>query len=373
MTEPVRPRRRPPIATLPIAKSDSKHDREFPVAVVVGASRGLGLLIARELDRSGFRVVIASELREELDRAAEQLRADGARVATELCDVADEDQVERLIERTETQLGPIEVLICVAGVIQVGPLSALGRRHFEEAVDVMLWGPVNCGLAMAPRMRGRGHGRIGVITSIGGRIAAPHLLPYTTAKFGAVGFARGLRSELAGTGVSVTCVVPGLMRIGSHLRAKFVGDQTREYSWFATAASLPLLTMDAERAAARIVRGVLGGRAVVDAHPAGHGGAAGRCDVPRPGLSAPRAHRPAAAQGPRDAGERRHARGLGGRRAAAPAEAVPAPTGHPDGAAGGRPQQRTAGEPALTPRKGVVGEHLLDHVLGLRRGRCAAT
>ena len=106
-----------------------------------------------------------------------------------------------------------------------------------------------------------------MITSVGGRIAAPHLLPYSTAKFGAVGFTRGLRSELAGTGVSVTSVEPGLMRIGSHLRARFVGNQAREYAWFATAASLPLLTIDAERAAVRIVRGVLGGRAVVTLTP----------------------------------------------------------------------------------------------------------
>ena len=86
-----RPRRPQIPLVLPIAPSESKLEREFPVALVIGASRGLGLLIARELDRQGFRVVIASEDRDELDRAAEQLRADGARVATEFCDVADED------------------------------------------------------------------------------------------------------------------------------------------------------------------------------------------------------------------------------------------------------------------------------------------
>ena len=269
MTEPVRPRRRPPISSPPVPNSDSKLDREFPVAVVVGASRGLGLLMARELDRQGFRVVIASEVREELDRAAEQLRADGARVATELCDVSDEDQVEALIERIESQLGPIEVLICVAGVIQAGPLSALNRGHFTEAIDVMLWGPVNCGLAVAPRMRERGRGRIGIVSSVGGRISSPHLLPYSTAKFGAVGFTRGLRSELAGTGVTVTSAEPGLMRLGSHDRARFVGNHGREYAWFAAADSIPLLSIDGERAAGRIVRAVLSGRAVVTVTPLG--------------------------------------------------------------------------------------------------------
>ena len=100
-----------------------------------------------------------------------------------------------------------------------------------------------------------------------GSISAPHLLPYSTAKFGAVGFGRGLRSELSGSGVSVTTVAPGLMRTGSHLRAKFVGDQAREFAWFAAAASLPLLSIDAERAAVKIVRGILQGKSVVSFTP----------------------------------------------------------------------------------------------------------
>jgi NAD(P)-dependent dehydrogenase (short-subunit alcohol dehydrogenase family) len=274
---------RRPVEVLPTARVTSKLHREYPVALVVGASRGLGLLIARELDREGFRVVIAARNPEGLARGAEQLRADGARVATDVCDVTDNDQVEALVARTETQVGPIEVMVCVAGIIQVGPLDAQRRENFVAAVDTMLWGPVNTALAVVPRMRERGHGRIGVITSMGGRIASPHLLPYTTAKFGAVGFSRGLRSELVGTGVSVTTVEPGLMRTGSHMRASFVGDHGREYAWFAAAASLPLLTMDAERAAGRIVRGILAGRAVVTVTPLGV--LAPRVDALFPGLT----------------------------------------------------------------------------------------
>ena len=274
---------RRPVEVLPTARVTSKLHREYPVALVVGASRGLGLLIARELDREGFRVVIAARNAEGLARAAEQLRADGARVATDVCDVTDNDQVEALVARTEAQVGPIEVMVFVAGIIQVGPLDAQRRENFVAAVDTMLWGPVNAALAVVPRMRERGRGRIGVITSMGGRIASPHLLPYTTAKFGAVGFSRGLRSELVGTGVSVTTVEPGLMRTGSHLRASFVGDHGREYAWFAAAASLPLLTMDAERAAGRIVRGILAGRAVVTVTPLGV--LAPRVDALFPGLT----------------------------------------------------------------------------------------
>ena len=218
---------------------------------MAGASRGLGLLIARELDRQGFRVVICARTGDELERGRRLLRAEGITCPRPSATSATRPRLTRLVERTEAELGPIEVAVCVAGIIQVGPLEALHRSHFVAAVDTMLWGPINVGLAVAQRMRARGRGRIGVITSLGGLISAPHLLPYSTAKFGAVGFTRGLRSELGGTGVSVTTVAPGLMRTGSHLRAQFVGDHGREFAWFATAASLPLLSMDAERAAGR--------------------------------------------------------------------------------------------------------------------------
>jgi NAD(P)-dependent dehydrogenase (short-subunit alcohol dehydrogenase family) len=238
-----------------------------PVALVAGASRGLGWLIARELGRLGYWVMICARTGDDLERGAAMLRSEGINVSTMVCDVGDSAAVTRLVERTESDLGPIDVAVCVAGIIQVGPLEALDRSHFEAAMDVMLWGPINVGLEVAQRMRARGRGRIGVITSLGGLISAPHLLPYSTAKFGAVGFARGLRSELSGTGVSVTTVAPGLMRTGSHLRATFLGDHGREFAWFGAAASLPLLSMDAERAAGIIVRGILNRRAVVTTTP----------------------------------------------------------------------------------------------------------
>jgi NAD(P)-dependent dehydrogenase (short-subunit alcohol dehydrogenase family) len=234
-----------------------------PIAVVAGASRGLGLLIAGELCRRGYEVVICARDAGELARAVDRFADEGFRVHSEVCDVSAAEQVNALIARVIEQRGPIEVMICVAGIIQVGPLAALRRSHFTEAVDTMLWGPINTALAVIPGMVDQGHGRIGVITSVGGLISPPHLLPYSTAKFGAVGFSRGLRAELAGSGVTVTTVAPGLMRTGSHLRAQFVGAQQREYAWFSTAASLPLLSMDAERAARRIVSGVISGRSVL--------------------------------------------------------------------------------------------------------------
>jgi short-subunit dehydrogenase len=239
----------------------------LPLALLLGASRGLGLLLAHELGRRGYRLAISATDAEQLQGAAADLRNSGYEVVTELCDVADQNQVEDLVERVEQNHGPIEVMIFVAGIIQVGPLAALTREHFTSAIDIMLWGPINSALAVVPRMLERRRGHIGVITSIGGLVSVPHILPYCVAKFGAVGFARGLRAELAGSGVSVTTVAPGLMRTGSSIRAQYVGHHGREYAWFSAASSMPLLSMDAERAARQIVSGVLLGRAMVVTTP----------------------------------------------------------------------------------------------------------
>ena len=86
-------------------------------------------------------------------------------------------------------------------------------------------------------MRAQGHGRIVTITSIGGKLSVPHLLPYSTAKFAAVGFPEGLRAELGGGPVTVITVVPGLMRTGSHVRADFAGRKDQEFTWFSLGAN----------------------------------------------------------------------------------------------------------------------------------------
>ncbi len=255
-----------------------------PLALVAGASRGLGLLVARELGARGHRLVICARDAAELAVAETMLTGLGYEVHPQVCDVADETAVQTLVADVEDRLGPIEVAVVVAGVIQVGPLESLTRAHFEQAIDIMLWGPINVGLAVTARMRARCRGRIGVVSSVGGLISVPHLLPYSTAKFGAVGFASGLRAELAGSGVKVTTITPGLMRTGSHLRAEFVGRHGAEFGWFSLGASLPLVSMDAEVAARRIVDGVLAGRAYVVLTPLAQVGM--RVNGLAPGLTA---------------------------------------------------------------------------------------
>jgi short-subunit dehydrogenase len=127
----------------------------------------------------------------------------------------------------------------------------------------MALAPLRLTLAALPVMRGQAHGRILNITSIGGKVSVPHLLPYCTAKFAAVGFSEGLRAELGSGPVAVTTVVPGLMRTGSHLNAQFSGRADEEFTWFSLGASLPLVSMDAASAAHQIVEGMRQRRAEV--------------------------------------------------------------------------------------------------------------
>lgn len=236
-----------------------------PVALVAGASRGLGLLVATELARRGHDLALCSRDLDSLQAARAQVLAEvpDARVFVAACDVSDEQVVNAFVERATAELGPVDVAVHVAGIIQVGPWAATRHDHFRQAIDVMLWGPVNLSLAVLPGMVERGHGHFAAVSSVGGIVSPPRLLPYSTAKFGAAGLVEGLAAELAGTGVTATAIYPGLMRTGSHTAAAFYGDPVRQYAWFAPAASLPVVSIDAERAARRIVDGVLSGRPVV--------------------------------------------------------------------------------------------------------------
>ncbi len=229
------------------------------IALVTGASRGLGFLIARELGRGGCRVAICARDAAELERARAALQRDGVEVLAVPCDVSDRDQVEGLVAQTVAAFGSLDVLVTNAGVIQVGPLAEMRVEDFEDALGVMFWGVVFPTLAALPHLR-QSRGRIVTITSIGGKVAAPHLLPYNCAKFAAVGFSEGISGELARDGIRVTTVVPGLMRTGSPLNAFFKGQAEREFSWFTLADSIPGLSMDAERAAHRVVEAMQRGR-----------------------------------------------------------------------------------------------------------------
>jgi len=232
-------------------------------ALVTGGSRGLGLLIAHELASRGCRVALLARDPNELQRAVRSLRDEGFEALPLACDVADPKQIERALSEMVEHFGSIDVLVNDAGIIQVAPLDALTRADFEQAMAINFWGTVNVTLTALRYMRPRGDGWIANVTSIGGKVAVPHLLPYACAKFAAVGFSEGLRAELAGTGIKVTTIVPGLMRTGGEAHAVFKGQQRYERAWFSIAAETPGLAMSARRAARKIVHAIERGKAEI--------------------------------------------------------------------------------------------------------------
>ena len=209
---------------------------------------------------------------------------------------------------TTERFGRMDVLVNNAGIISVGPAQAMTRQDFAEAMDVDFWGTLNPILAVLPQMRERRGGRIVNITSIGGKVSVPHLLPYSCAKFAATALSEGLRAELARDGIVVTTIVPGLLRTGSYDQALFKGDHAGEYDWFSVSDNLPGQSISAERAAREIVRATRRGEGRAHAVAAGEHRRAGARPRPRHdgGSAAPGQPRPAAAGngGTKDTGGR---------------------------------------------------------------------
>jgi NAD(P)-dependent dehydrogenase (short-subunit alcohol dehydrogenase family) len=239
-------------------------DLRDKVVLITGGSRGLGLVLARELLRQGAYVAICARDEEELQRARLDLDRLGWRVCAVPCDVAERGQVEAMVRQVDEYFGQIDVLINNAGVIQVAPMELMTLEDYQEAMRVHFWGALHTILAVLPRMRRVGAGRIVNISSIGGKVSVPHLLPYNASKFALVGLSEGLRAELAKDNILVTTVCPGLMRTGSPRQAFFKGQHRREYAWFSISDALPLLSMSAERAARQIIRACRRGDAEVE-------------------------------------------------------------------------------------------------------------
>jgi NAD(P)-dependent dehydrogenase (short-subunit alcohol dehydrogenase family) len=265
------------IATSKIASAIATSKRgstrlQGKVVLITGASRGLGLALAEEFGRRGAKLALAARSAEELERARFLLlHRKAIRTADEVflfaSDLRKPEEADQLIRETTAHFGRIDILVNNAGVITVGPVANLTLQDFRDVMDANFFSGLHCTLSVLPQMLPRGDGNIVNITSIGGKIAVPHLLPYTASKFAAVGFSEGLNAELRSKGIRVTTVCPGLMRTGSHLNAFFTGDAAREYRWFSLAAGFPGLSASARSAARKIVRAVAVGKSEIAITP----------------------------------------------------------------------------------------------------------
>lgn len=223
------------------------------VVLITGGSRGLGLVLARQICEAGGKVALIARDAEELGRAKADLARRGGAVLTVQCDLLDTKQIQSAVRQIIDRFGKIDILINNAGIIEVGPLEHMTREDFERAMQLHFWAPFELISQIVPEMRTWGGGRIVNISSIGGKVAVPHLAPYSASKFALTGFSDALRAELARDNIHVTTVAPGMMRTGSHVNAKFKGRHNAEFGWFAASAGAPLISMNADRAARKIL------------------------------------------------------------------------------------------------------------------------
>ena len=248
-----------------------KIDFRNKTVLITGGSRGLGLELARLLAKEGANLAICSRDADELDRAEDELMQFGVTVYSEVCDVTNKIQVEHFVENVRQAIGPVDVLINNAGTIIVTPYEHATEDDFRYAMDTHFWATFYMTNAVLPQMLARAEqtstsmrdtsmpgtsmsaGRIVNITSIGGKVSVPHLMPYSTSKFAQVGYSEGLRAELQKKGIYVTTVSPGLMRTGSPRNAIFKGQNEKEYAAFKVSDSIPFLTMGSTEAAREII------------------------------------------------------------------------------------------------------------------------
>ena len=224
--------------------------------VVSGGSRGLGLMLARRFAGEGARLALLARTDDDLEAAAAELRGRGAEVHIVACDVSDREDVEKAVLEVVELLGPPSVLVHDAGIIQAGPQEHMTEADYRDALGVHFWGAYYLTEAVRPHLPRDGSARIGYVSSFAGRVAVPHLGPYSMSKHALVGYADAMRAELAADGVRVTTITPGPLRTGSHVNATFKGDHEKEYAWFAAGDANPLLSMDGDRAADAVLEAV---------------------------------------------------------------------------------------------------------------------
>lgn len=174
------------------------------VAIVTGASRGIGHAVARALAAAGARVAMLARGADALREAARPLGA-----LAIACDVADESAVARTLARVAAELGAPEILVNNAGIFRLSPIAALDAAELRETIEINLVAPFLLVRAVLPAMRAAGRGHVVTIGSIADRATFPENGAYAATKFGARAMHQVLREELRGTGIRASLVSPG--------------------------------------------------------------------------------------------------------------------------------------------------------------------
>ncbi|GAO19157.1 hypothetical protein UVI_02061400 [Ustilaginoidea virens] len=184
------------------------------VAVVTGASSGIGAAVAAKLAAEGAHVALAARRADELEKVRAALSPTGVKVLAHQTDVSDRAQVESLIETATARLGPVDILVSCAGVMYFTLMANCRADEWERTVDVNCKGLLHCLSSTLPGFLARRSGHIVAVSSDAGRVVFPGLGVYSASKFFVDATLRSLRMETVGTGLRVTSVQPGNVDTG---------------------------------------------------------------------------------------------------------------------------------------------------------------
>jgi NADP-dependent 3-hydroxy acid dehydrogenase YdfG len=179
------------------------------VAVVTGATSGIGEATARQLAQAGVAVALAGRRAERLEALAKDIENAGGKAIAVATDVTKEDEAKALVERTNAELGRLDILVNNAGVMLLGPVQDADTEEWRRMVDVNLMGLLYCTHSALPIMREQQSGHIVNVSSVAGRTASLGVAVYNATKWGVVGFSEGLRQEVLHLKVRVTVIEPG--------------------------------------------------------------------------------------------------------------------------------------------------------------------
>jgi gluconate 5-dehydrogenase len=189
--------------------SATPFDLTGRVALVTGASRGLGFAIARGLAQAGATVILNGRKPAELDAAAERLRADGLSAGVSVFDVTQRDAVRAAVDAAAARYGAVDVLVNNAGIQRRAPLVDFPQQDWDDIVATNLTAPFIVSQAVLPGMIAARRGKIVHIASLMSELARPTVVPYTAAKGGIRQLTRGMAVELAPHGIQVNAIAPG--------------------------------------------------------------------------------------------------------------------------------------------------------------------
>lgn len=182
------------------------QDLNGKIAVITGASSGIGEAAARLLAAEGMKVVLTARRKERIGRLAAELGDAALAVAA---DVSDAAQVAALFDTVRARFGGLDLLFNNAGIGIAGAFEHSRPEEWRTQIDANLYGVLHCTHAAIPLMKGRAGAMIATVSSVGGRTGAPNWAVYCATKFAVSGFCEGLRQELAGDGIRVSLIYPG--------------------------------------------------------------------------------------------------------------------------------------------------------------------